>query len=118
MAATSQQTTLLLGKIAAQRIPLVIAKNECAFIRKCGNYAIFGGGYLLSDEAARRADEAQRQADEARRQADEARRRADEAARQADDARQVDIPMDWRTQELLRQLNAAPTANSKLPKIN
>ena len=83
-------SSALLAKIAAQGIPLVIAKNECSFIRKCGNYQIFGGGYLLSDEATRRADE----------------------------ARQVDIPMDWRTQELLRQLNAAPTANSKLKTPN
>lgn len=76
-----------LGTIASKHIPLVIAKNECSLIHKCGNYKIFGGGYILSDGAARRVDE----------------------ARQV----QVDIiiPMDGLTQEQLRLLNAAQTPN-------
>ena len=80
----------LLGNIACYNIPLAIEKKECHFIRKCGGYQIFGGGYILSDAAARRVNEARQAADEARR---------------------ADVPLGAQEQEILRQLNSA-TARS------
>lgn len=74
----------LLGTLAAQGLPLTIRKEECQRIRKCGDYEIFGGGYVLSDPAARRVLEARRVAEEARR---------------------VTVPMGPRELEILRQLN-------------
>ena len=67
------QSAALLSKIA-KRVNLKIMADECELIGGLSTgQAIFGGGVILSDTAARQADEARRQADEARRQADEAR---------------------------------------------
>lgn len=74
----------LLGKLAARGLPLTIRKKECQCIQKCGDYKIFGGGYVLSDPAARRVAEAMRVAEE---------------------ARLVTIPMGQRELEILRRLN-------------
>jgi len=76
----------ILGKLATHHQPITIAKKECLFIRKCGDYQIFGGGYILSDNAAKRVHEARRAADEARR---------------------ANVLMDEQTMEILRRLNKA-----------
>lgn len=49
-----------LGTLANAGVPLAIRKEECQLIRHCGNYDIFGCGYVLSDTAANRVLEAQR----------------------------------------------------------
>lgn len=57
----------LLGTLAAQGLSLTIKKEECQYIRDCGDYHIFGGGYVLSDLAARRVLTLRAAAEEARR---------------------------------------------------
>ncbi len=60
----------MLNKIGHNRIPLEIRKDECEYIRKVGGKQIYGVGFILSEEAKRRAEEAKRRAKEAKRQAE------------------------------------------------
>lgn len=68
----------MVGNYAVRGIDLRIPAAECRFVRSLASQrakkkTIFGGGFLISDRAARQAEEARRQAEEARRQAEEAR---------------------------------------------
>ena len=69
----------LMNKIGQKGIPLKIRKDECEYIRKVGRKQLYGPGFILSEEAKRRAEEAKRRAEEANRRAEEAKRRAKEA---------------------------------------
>ncbi len=64
----------MLNKIGHNGIPLEIRKDECEYIRKVGEKQIYGAGFILSEEAKRRAEEAKRRAEEAKRRAEEAKR--------------------------------------------
>ena len=98
------QNTGLLRRIS-KWVSLKIMTNESEFISKLSDgSAIFGGGIILSDDAARRVKEKRMQAEEERRRVEEERRRVEEE-------RSVNRTIGDKEREIIERLNKSTLMN-------